>query len=591
MQAIFDKADEVKSTATDVTITFDSWVISAVSSNGKNAFLTDGTKGLIIFDNGGSMGFNVGDVLSGSAACKVQLYRGAAELTILNSSTDGLTINTGGVITPATKTIDALSGVNTGAPIIVENVKFDGTDLVDASNNKIQPFNSVFAYGEAFTENKYYNVTGIYLQFDSKKEILPRDADDIDELTQEAPTMTWYTSNAKEANIAANATYTIDLGDAFAPVFETNSTGALTYSSSDDAVAEIDETTGALTLKNVTGTTFIKCAVAAAGNYTSGEQGFTLRVREAVAGENVVIVAQYTADQEAITWVRSVDGDNVTFQAPNGDYLKTSGNDLALEAGESGNYQWNWNNTYYRTGTLERTFVYRDGYNFRSYAVSNAGQSGYSELPVVTAAVFATTPEYEAVRSGLEVNRYYTVCLPKKVTAIKGASFWTLKSKSQDGATAYLEEETNNLPFAAGTPFIIQATADKLEVVYEGDATNVAGTNGALHGTLVYMDADALAAAGPGVYMLFSNELRPVGDDNHLDANRAYVKLSELNAVAEAPQGAPGKRVRAMPMQPQVATGIDALNASDAPAKVLINGQLFIIRGEKMFDAKGQLVR
>jgi hypothetical protein len=46
-----------------------------------------------------------------------------------------------------------------------------------------------------------------------------------------------------------------------------------------------------------------------------------------------------------------------------------------------------------------------------------------------------------------------------------------------------------------------------------------------------------------------------------------------------------------MPMQPQVATGIDALNASDAPVKVLINGQLFIIRGEKMYDAKGQLVK
>jgi hypothetical protein len=181
--------------------------------------------------------------------------------------------------------------------------------------------------------------------------------------------------------------------------------------------------------------------------------------------------------------------------------------------------------------------------------------------------------------------------LPKKVTAIKGASFWTLNNKSQDGATAYLEEETNNLPFAAGTPFIIQATADKLEVVYEGDATNVAGTNGALHGTLVYMDAAALAAAGSDVYMLFSNELRPVGENNHLDANRAYVLLSELNAVAEAPQGAPGKRVRAMPMQPQVATGFEAAEANEAPRKVLINGEFFIIRGEKMYDAKGQLVK
>ena len=200
-------------------------------------------------------------------------------------------------------------------------------------------------------------------------------------------------------------------------------------------------------------------------------------------------------------------------------------------------------------------------------------------------------PVYETVRENLTANRYYTVCLPKKVTAIKGASFWTLNNKSQDGATAYLEEETNNLPFEAGKPFIIQATAENLEVVYEGAATEDAGTNGALHGTLVYMDAAALAAAGTDVYMLFSNELRPVGENNHLDANRAYVLLSELNAVTEAPQGAPGKRVRAMPMQPQVATGMDALNASDAPVKVMIDGKLFIIRGEKMYDATGKLVK
>ena len=217
--------------------------------------------------------------------------------------------------------------------------------------------------------------------------------------------------------------------------------------------------------------------------------------------------------------------------------------------------------------------------NADRYAIGNLCWKKYGE------------PVYETVRSGLEINRYYTVCLPKKVTAIKGASFWTLNNKSQDGTTAYLEEETNNLPFAAGKPFIIQATAEKLEVVYEGAATEDAGTNGALHGTLVYMDAAALAAAGSDVYMLFSNELRPVGENNHLDANRAYVLLSELNAVAEAPQSAPGKRVRAMPMQPQVATGFEAAEANEAPRKVLINGELFILRGAKMYDAKGQLVK
>ena len=59
----------------------------------------------------------------------------------------------------------------------------------------------------------------------------------------------------------------------------------------------------------------------------------------------------------------------------------------------------------------------------------------------------------------------------------------------------------------------------------------------------------------------------------------------------EAPQPAPGRRVRAVPMQQNTATGIDELNGSEAPVKVLINGQLFILRGEKMYDAKGLLVK
>ena len=286
------------------------------------------------------------------------------------------------------------------------------------------------------------------------------------------------------------------------------------------------------------------------------------------------------------------EGDTYALQASNGKYLYAAGsgsgkNYLRSQDEVDDNAKWTLSvssATANGTNTNNKLQLNNSSDIFSCYSSTQKAIQFYVPKP-------APAPEYETVRSGLEINRYYTVCLPKKVTAIKGASFWTLNNKSQDGATAYLEEETNNLPFAAGKPFIIQATAEKLEVVYEGAATEDAGTNGALHGTLVYMDAAALAAAGSDVYMLFSNELRPVGENNHLDANRAYVLLSELNAVAEAPQSAPGKRVRAMPMQPQVATGFEAAEANEAPRKVLINGEFFIIRGEKMYDAKGQLVK
>ena len=325
--------------------------------------------------------------------------------------------------------------------------------------------------------------------------------------------------------------------------------------------------------------------VAANLDFAAGAQAGTYRESVAIgktASKNNLVLAGYAAPTE---FTLGISDGKFSFNDGTGYMYEEDAKKVKNQADP---YYWTISIDGDAIATISATNELR--YNSSSPRFTTY-ESGQQSLQLYRKPGDAPTPDYETVRSGLEINRYYTVCLPKKVTAIKGASFWTLNNKSQDGTTAYLEEETNNLPFAAGTPFIIQATAENLEVVYEGDATNVAGTNGALHGTLVYMDAAALAAAGSDVYMLFSNELRPVGENNHLDANRAYVLLSGLTAVNEAPNAAPGKRVRAMPMQTQVATGIDALNASDAPVKVLINGQLFIIRGEKMFDAKGQLVK
>ena len=624
--AIFGAAT---STQTEVNISMGNWVVSGVGLDGKTVYVTDGTNGFIIYND--EHGFKVGDVLSGTITCGLKKYKGAAELIGVTASTTGLSVATGGTISPAAVAPADLAGVNTGALISLSSWKYEGSNLTNGTT-EIQPFTTLYAYGEAFTENKYYNVTGIYLQFDSKKEILPRDADDIDELTQEAPTMTWYTSDAKTATIAANATYTIDLGASFAPVFETNSTGALTYSSSDPTIAEINETTGALTLKGVTGTTFIKCEVAAAGDYTAGEQGFTLRVREAVAGENVVIVAQYdgkwyamkntftgtktaeaievtyadgkiwdlpTTDQEAITWVRTVDEGNVTFQVSNGDYLKTSGNDLALGAGESGNYQWNWNSTYYRTGEQARTFMYRESVTgFRSYAVSNAETSDYSALPVVTAAVFATTPE--VIRGDLSAGKWGTICPKQTVENVEGATFYQI---------TYLEEQ-NNLPYnvvfdqiegttlTAGKPYFFIAEGEEIRGIKTGDAVT-SGSN--VNGFYGYIGASPLALPNihteytPGednTFVIHNNSVFRINSATNLKSERCYININATEPTRTPSSASPVRRRIVMGVQnTNAATGMEELNTSEAPRKMIIDGKMYIFRGEKMYNANGILVK
>ena len=197
----------------------------------------------------------------------------------------------------------------------------------------------------------------------------------------------------------------------------------------------------------------------------------------------------------------------------------------------------------------------------------------------------APVEDWVEVRTGLEADRFYTLCYNKTMTAIKGASLWQFLNKEAD--FAYIVEA--EAPYVAGTPYLIYAESDKLEAVVEDVTDPEAGHNNGLYGTFVDMDADALSTAG-ATHMLKSNMIKAIGVNNHLDAYRAYIKIGEIPGEA-AP--APGCRVKAMPMQPQEATGLDNIfdiNA-DGAQKLILNGQLIIIREGKMYDTTGRVVK
>lgn len=198
----------------------------------------------------------------------------------------------------------------------------------------------------------------------------------------------------------------------------------------------------------------------------------------------------------------------------------------------------------------------------------------------------APVPTCTTVRSGMVVDNYYTICLPKAVTAANGASFWNMSNRG-DGVAYLVEAE---LPLVAGRPYIIQAEDAELCVEYSGDDA-AAGAFGALHGTFVAMDQAALNAAGEDIYLLKNNELWLVSGQtgNSLAANRAYIKYGDL--VYSTPNPAPGRRVRAIPMQNEGVTAVENLNADEAPVKMFIDGQMYILRGEHMFDATGRMVK
>ena len=195
--ALFEAAT---STATDVTINFGGWVVSAVKNS--NAYLTDNQgNGLIVYASG--HGFQVNDVLTGTVSCKLQLYRGSAELTELTSTTTGLTVTPDGTVTAQTIAISELSGVNTGALLAYEGLTYNGTALVDGSNNTITPYNTL--YSATLEGGKTYNVTGVYLQYNTTKEILPRSAADIEEVILVTVTDAGYATFYSDYDVAIPA--------------------------------------------------------------------------------------------------------------------------------------------------------------------------------------------------------------------------------------------------------------------------------------------------------------------------------------------------------------------------------------------------
>ncbi|MBR7153876.1 MAG: hypothetical protein IKD12_01025 [Paludibacteraceae bacterium] len=433
---------------------------------------------------------------------------------------------------------------------------------------------------------------------------------------------------------------TLTQGDALsAPTFNNPHTlSPITYKSSKTAVATVDEF-GVITLAGGTGTATITASFAGDATYQAGNATYAITVNAPAAtptgttytkvtstaeitdGE-YLIVYEGDATHDAMAFNGSLDnvdqalkaiavtivGDEIagntdldaatftidvaagTLQSASGYYIGRTVNSNGMEKSTTEAYV----NTFAITdgaavitgvgGCTLRYNYASDQLRFRYY------KSGQQNIQLYKKVVPVVTPE--TVRTGLTAGNYYTVCYNKKMTNVTGATLWRFVGK--DVNFAYIEEVS--APFPAGTPYILYAEAATVTAEVEGDATLTAGSNGAIHGTFSAMDQDALnaaaTAAGHNLYLVIGNQLRQATGDaltvgNSLPANRAYVILDEITGGAPAP----GKKFRSMPLQGQTATGVENLEGSEVPVKMLINGQLFILRGEKLYDAQGRLVK
>ena len=184
-------------------------------------------------------------------------------------------------------------------------------------------------------------------------------------------------------------------------------------------------------------------------------------------------------------------------------------------------------------------------------------------------------------RSELTIGNYGTICLAYNVNEgdYTGAMFYKVVARNDEYVT--LEDVTS---LNAGEAYIFKATATEINCTYSGEKVNAplaASENNVLQGVF------ELAEIPAGKWFLKDNQLWCSTGTQTVGANRAY--LTELTPAAAAP--APGRHRISMPIQ-KMPTAISNVSAEKASVrKVMLNGNIYIMREGTLYDMRGNCVK
>lgn len=175
-------------------------------------------------------------------------------------------------------------------------------------------------------------------------------------------------------------------------------------------------------------------------------------------------------------------------------------------------------------------------------------------------------------------GNYGTICLPRASSVIEGATMYRIVGGN--ASEGIIIEEVASME--AGKPYIFQASADQITVTMTGARAEVQDANG-LIGNL---GTDAITVP-MDAFVLKNNLLYLVNSDVTIAPNRAYIDMDAITPVAPAPG-----RVRRVIAVENQATGVESLQPSAfSLEKVLMNGQLFILRDGQLYTVTGVRVQ
>ena len=227
--------------------------------------------------------------------------------------------------------------------------------------------------------------------------------------------------------------------------------------------------------------------------------------------------------------------------------------------------------------------------------VKNFTFTAYSQYNMITDKyTYTLTPitidfETEYIRIVDEVGKYGTICLPYNVSESKrtGATFYKIAYKDLANSVIVLEEVGD---MEAGVPYIFHSSALEIVCNYGIDYASDASSENGLIGSFEQRE---ISDGHDNYYVLHSNQLWKAGSGVSVGANRAYIDISDVCEVGEAPSQAPGRKRVTMAVEgEQTSTNIHNISTTQGTAeKVLINGSLYIMRDGTIYNISGQIVK
>lgn len=193
------------------------------------------------------------------------------------------------------------------------------------------------------------------------------------------------------------------------------------------------------------------------------------------------------------------------------------------------------------------------------------------------------------IRANLTVGKVGTICLPYNAIATEGATFYKLIEKDAAGKNIIFESVD---VLEAGHAYIYESEAEMIAIYKGSDYEAAPIAENGLIGT--YDGEYFTGAALADKYYFSQNKVWPAAGLNSLTvgANRAYIDWTDVPAHGEGPAQAPGSRRYVLGNgAPAVTTAVENINADENASKMMINGQIYILRGENMYDMTGRLVK